>query len=120
VRLTCELGECTEDVLENDKENQQKRDHEGEEQAANSLCHDQGKVQCAVCMVKAGCGGVKHRQDELLRCDDHQEDASEYSKRLVEDFHPADVRRTGILDLIAKGWTEDKVDVVVDGEVLGI
>lgn len=71
-------------------------------------------------MVEAGCGGVKHRQDELLRRNDHQEDAPEYCKCLVEDFHPADVRRAGILDLIAKRRTEEKVDIVVDVEVLGI
>jgi hypothetical protein len=58
--LTCKLRKCAKNVLEDDKENQQERDHEGKEQASNSLCNNQGKVQSAVRVMKASCRSIKN------------------------------------------------------------
>lgn len=86
MRRTSDLCKGPQDVLENDKKHEKKRDHEWEQQTSDRLTENQAKICGTVGINKSNGRLIQNRKDKLFSCYDHEENASKDSKSLVEDL----------------------------------
>lgn len=70
--------------------------------------------------LKADRGLVEDRDDELFRCDCHQEDAAEDGEGFVEKFERIGALEAWVFQLVAESRTEKVVPVVPQGKVLRV
>lgn len=72
-RLTSNLCKGTEEIFEDDQEDQQERNHEGEEQSADRLSEDKTALLPVVLVFQTHGRLIEYRDDELLGGDSKQE-----------------------------------------------
>ena len=66
------------------------------------------------------CRFIENGQDELLSCNNHEENAAKNSERFIEDLERSNRGRARIFYLITQRWTENEVNKVGQCKVLRV
>lgn len=116
----CDFGKGAEDVLEDDKEDEEEGNHEGEEKERDGFGEDEQGFGCGGDVVEAEGSVVQDGDDKFLAGDCEEEDAAEDGEGFPEELERLERCGAWVFELVAEGWNEDVVAVVGPGEVLRV